>query len=168
MRASALNCWMRPVSSAYRFWAAVNCVADAPGKFVALNIASAGSPCVTAKVTLGTSVWSFAQSVYCVYDAPIVKLCAPFSHVTLSSNKSAVALRDEGTSVLLGDWSVLPTEGKLNRSPFEFATVPVNCDALNSSKKRTGAQLYPTRASLTRWLVNVERTQLLNPMRSDV
>src|SRR5438445_9987179 len=106
MRDSALNCWMRPVSSAYRFWAAVTCVADAPGKFVALNMASAGSPCVTAKVTLGTRVWSFAHSVYCVYDAPIVKLCAPFSQVTVSSNSSDVALRDDGVSVLLGDWSV--------------------------------------------------------------
>ena len=97
-----------------------------------------------------------------------MKLCAPFSHVTLSSNSSAVALRDDGSRVLLGDCSVDPTDGKLNRSPFEFAVVPVSCEALYSSKKRTGAQLYPTRASLTRWLVNVERTQLLNPMRSDV
>src|SRR5438876_6900960 len=132
---------MRPVRSAYRFCAAVSCVVDAPGKFAWLNIGNAGSFDRTAKVTLGTSVWSFAQSVYCVYDAPIVKLCAPFSHVTLSSNNSAVALRDEGTSVLLGDWSVCPTDGKLNLSPFEFATVPVSCDALNSSKKCTGALL---------------------------
>src|SRR5437773_852154 len=133
MRASALSCWMRPVTNAYRFCAAVSCAADAPGKFAALNIADAGSPCVTANVTLGTSVWFFCQRVYCVYDAPIVKLCAPFSHVTLSSNRSAVALRDEGTSVLLGDWSVCPTDGKLKRSPFEFASVPVSCETLNSS-----------------------------------
>src|SRR5437763_8603270 len=120
---------MRPVRSAYRFWAAVSCAADAFGKFVVLNIAIAGSDGTTPKLTVGTSIWFFAQSVYCVAEPPIVKLCAPFSHVTLSSTSSAVALRDDGVAPFAafviafappGDVNWLPTDGNASVTPFMF------------------------------------------------
>src|SRR5262245_3276628 len=113
---------MRPVRSAYRFWAAVSCADDAFGKFVPLNIARAGSLATTSKLTDGSSVWVLFQSVYCVQENPVVKLWRPLSHVTVSSIRSVVALRDDccvGVFELLpGDCSVEPTEGNVRLMPF--------------------------------------------------
>ena len=79
--------------------------------------------------------------MYCVALAPNVKVCAPFSHVTLSSPRNAVALREDGVGLPLGDVSVDPTDGKVNWTPFELAKLPVNIDELYSGKKSTGAPL---------------------------
>src|SRR5438445_2621789 len=118
MRAFDATWLTRPVSSAYRCCAEVNCAADAPGKFVALNIAIAGSELTTSKLAVGTSIWFFAHNVYCVTEAPIVKLCAPLSQVTLSSMRCAVAFRDEGVAALPGEVRLAPTLGKDMLMPF--------------------------------------------------
>src|SRR5580765_4009407 len=141
MRASAVNEEMRPVNSEYRASAFCNCVAEAPGKFVPENIPIEGSEFANARFAVGISVWFFAQIVYCVALAPMVKLCAPLSHVTTSSPRIAVALRDEGVSVPLGFVSCWPTFGNDRNTPFEFATLPVVIEGVNSGKKSTGAPL---------------------------
>jgi hypothetical protein len=64
MRASDVYWLIRPVSSAYRFSAAVNVADGAPGKFAALNIANAGSELTMPKLALGITVWFFNQTVY--------------------------------------------------------------------------------------------------------
>src|SRR5262245_25453506 len=86
----------RPVSSAYNRPAAVMFVADAPGKFAAVNRPLAGSVVSVSKLTLGTSVWFFAQMSYCVNDPPKLRLWRPFSHVSVSSTSRLFALRDCG------------------------------------------------------------------------
>ena len=169
--------WLtRPVRSAYRCCAAVSCAADAPGKFDALNIAIAGSEGRTSKFTVGTSIWFFDHSVYWVADAPIVKLCAPFSQVTLSSTSSAVAFRDDGVAPFAalvvalappGDVNWLLTDGNARVRPCMFAGLADHRLGSNCGLNSTGAPLQPRRASLTRFVVNVERTQLLNATRCD-
>src|SRR5437773_2657063 len=150
MRASEVTWLMRPVSSAYRFWAAVRVADEAPGKFVALNIADAGSLGRTAKFAVGSSVWFLAHNVYWVTEAPMVKLCAPLSQVTLSSTRSAVAFRDDGVGVfgalvvLLappGDVSWLPTEGNATLTPFMLAGLADHRAGVNCGENSTGAPL---------------------------
>ena len=80
--------------------------ADAPGKFAAENIALAGSLVSTPNRSCGTSISFFAQMSYCVNDTPVVMLCEPFSHDSVSSNTRLLALRDDGLAVGLGLVSV--------------------------------------------------------------
>jgi hypothetical protein len=54
-RASAVIALTWPVNVAYRSRAALICVVDAPGKFAATNIASAGSPVGIPNVIEGTT-----------------------------------------------------------------------------------------------------------------
>src|SRR5919197_4143618 len=104
-RASPVIVLTRPVRSAYRFCAAVRFAAEIFGKLAALNIAFAGSLVIRPNAILGVRFEFFIHTEYRVADAPIVTLCAPFSHVTLSSNSSEVALRDCGEGALPGDVS---------------------------------------------------------------
>src|SRR5579864_6712716 len=125
-RASALTALTRPVSSANRFDAAVNCDAEAPGKFAAENSPFAGSVGCTAKPIVGTIVEFCSHTLYDENCAPIVIECAPFSQVTLSVTSSVVALRDCGDGFeIIGPVIVESTFGKLMLKPFVFATDPV-------------------------------------------
>src|ERR1051326_8602123 len=106
---------MRPVNIAYRFCACVMSAADAPGKFVALNMAVAGSVPIKPKFAVGTSVCdcrhTFANSIV----SPNVKLCLPLIHVALSSTTRVPASRE--------DW-VLPRPGFVNTKPVPQHEVP--------------------------------------------
>src|SRR5262245_26560518 len=120
---------MRPVRSEYRAPAAVSCVWLAPGKFAAVNKLFAGSEVMRPKLIVGTMFWFFAQIVYCVNEPPIVKLCDPFNHVSVSSASVAVALRDDGDApppVGFGPVNSEPTVGKVRWNPPWFSAEPVN------------------------------------------
>src|SRR5512143_494290 len=95
---------------------------------------------------------------YCVNEPPTLKLCDPFSMFTVSATSRLFALRDWGEAVAPGLVSPEPTDGKFSWYPFWFATAPVYMPVFSSLKKLTGEPLYPTRASLTRLLESVDRT----------
>jgi hypothetical protein len=63
--------------------------------------------------------------------------------------------------------SAEPTDGNAMWNPFVFATLPVYIPVFSSVKNLTGAPLYPTRASFTRFLPSVERSALLQLMRTE-
>src|SRR5689334_11607328 len=104
----------RPVSSAYRFAAAVRLFADAPGKLALVNSPLAGSLLSTPKLIVGSSDEFLAQTSYCVNDPPRLRLCDPRSSVTVSSSSSVFALRDCGDAVAPGLVRFDPTLGNVS------------------------------------------------------
>jgi hypothetical protein len=84
----------------------VSCAAEAPAKFAAVNIPCAGSPVTTSKLTVGNMLEFFAHRSNCVQDPPRLMLWLPFSHVSVSSMKSAEASRDWGCGEALALVSV--------------------------------------------------------------
>src|SRR5258708_3744926 len=103
----------RPVSSAYRFDAAVRFAADAPGKFAFVKSALAGSLLSTPNEIDGRSDEFFAQMSYCVNDPPTLRLCDPRSQLIVSSTSRLLALRDCGAAPALGLVSPEPTDGNV-------------------------------------------------------
>src|SRR5712691_1330359 len=67
---------------------------DAPGKFPAVNIASAGSVARTPKLAVGISVWLLSHTSACTRDPPNVTLCLPRIHVAVFSTTNVDASRE--------------------------------------------------------------------------
>ena len=58
-------------------------IVEAPGKFAVVNSPSAGSVLTIPVVICGTSDEFFIQTSNCEYEPPKVKLCEPFSQVSV-------------------------------------------------------------------------------------
>ena len=64
-----------------------------------VNIASAGSPVTMPKFIDGTSVWFLSQRSACVKAPPMLRVCAPFTQLRVSSMFFVEASRELGVGV---------------------------------------------------------------------
>src|SRR6476659_7026169 len=94
--------------------------ADAPGKLPPTNSALAGSFDSVWKLIDAMIRSSFAQVSYCVKEPPMLRLCEPFSQLTVSSSSRLLALRDCGRNPPNGAGPVRadPTLGKFSSNPW--------------------------------------------------
>ncbi len=76
----------RPVRIAYVARAASSCALDAPGKFAVVNMPAAGSKSVLKpSVIPRTMVWPEDEAFWMSMLPPVVIVCAPRFHVSVSS-----------------------------------------------------------------------------------
>src|ERR1051326_9381800 len=129
MRASPVRLLMRPVSIAYRLCACVRSLVDAPGKFVALNIAVAGSVEINPKFAVGTSVWLWSQTVASSIVPPKVTLCLSWIQVALSSTTRVPASREDCPEPRPGFVSAKPLP---QHAPLKFSRSEEHTSELQS------------------------------------
>ena len=85
----------------------------APGKFVGLNIALAGSFVVsTPSVSPGTSVCAFIQPLIRENDAPNCSVWLPLSQLTELSRLKLLPLRLDGAALVVALVSAMPHVGE--------------------------------------------------------
>jgi hypothetical protein len=165
----------RPVRIAYRPRAFASCVSEAPGKFVVLNSAKAGSVLLIPKSIRGTRLWFWSQTSAWVNSTPKLRLCAPRTQLRLSwatlvdasrelrfcgfpAAPPSVPMPPDG---FMRSWPV-PQHAPLMlrcRPPW-FATEPLKRSGVISVENSVAPPVAPKkRRSFTRFAVNADRSE---------
>ena|SRR5436190_15550300 len=143
------------------FRASVRLPVEAPGKFVVLNIAFAGSKLVSRpKSNCGTALALFWLCSVRWNPPPIEVLCAPHCRLKVSSKLQLTVLRGCGLFCAAGSVTV----GKFKRYPPRSE----NMSLLMLPKKLFGDHCQPPRISLTIFDVSVERMPIEPTVRYEV